>query len=222
MRVGDLPTVPEQYAGVFDQAGECREQARLAGADLPDQQHQFAGLHGEIHVADADRAVVVDSREAGESQALQRYPPDRLWLWGIPADEVHSRWKVHQVGTAREPAGDLLPCPRPRRLGDHHPGDPAEPVETADRVGHEQGDREAPAAPEVDRPRRHDAGLHHDRGHAVEQGLHPMLLHRGRDATRVHVAQVGMNLGDGCSQLDGAPGVQHRDERPAEPRAGRG
>jgi len=62
--VGDLPTVPEQYAGVLDEAGECGEQAGLAGADLPDQQHQLAGLHGEVDAADADRAVVVYRREA--------------------------------------------------------------------------------------------------------------------------------------------------------------
>ena len=50
LRVGDLPTVPEQYAECsIRPASAERVGWTLAGADLPDQEHQFAGLHGEVH-----------------------------------------------------------------------------------------------------------------------------------------------------------------------------
>jgi hypothetical protein len=65
LRVVDGRAVPADLTGARHQTGERREQARLARADLPEQEHQLAVGDGEVDVADPDGAVVVDRAHAG-------------------------------------------------------------------------------------------------------------------------------------------------------------
>jgi hypothetical protein len=73
LRVVDLAVVPLDAALVVDEAGERGQQARLARPDLADEQHEVAGVDGEVDVAHADRAVVVDGGEPPQRQPLQRH-----------------------------------------------------------------------------------------------------------------------------------------------------
>ncbi len=68
----DGRVVPPDAPGGADQTGQGAEQARLAGADLAEQQHELARLDGEVDVARAHGSVVVHGGEPVEGQPSQR------------------------------------------------------------------------------------------------------------------------------------------------------
>ena len=57
---------------MVDQAGESPQQARLARPDLPEEQHEFAGVHREVDPLDAAGAVVVDGADVTQLELAQR------------------------------------------------------------------------------------------------------------------------------------------------------
>ena len=184
--VGDLDAVPADRAGVLDEAGQRREQAGLAGADLAQQQHQLAGARRSRSTPTTPR--VPSSWTAATPRRLRRRSGVRGAAAGagaVPATRSTPGAQVHQVAAAGQPARGLLPGPDAGRLGDDGAGDAAEPVEAVDGAGDEQRGGEVPAAEEVGGPRGDDAALHHHDRDAVEHGLHAVLEHRRLDAAAV-------------------------------------
>ena len=70
--IADRSLVPPDAPRGAHQPRQGAQQARLAGAHLAEQQHQLAGVHGEVDVAGADGPVVVDRGDAVERQVAQR------------------------------------------------------------------------------------------------------------------------------------------------------
>ena len=175
--VGDLRRPEERLrvGDLADRSTAARRSARSARRgptsrlDLPEptcptSSTSSPAVDREVDVADADRAVVVDRGEAGAAPGA---PAGRARTGSGPGRAALTRSTPggRSIRSA-PPANRLVSFCQARVPGASvttDPGDPAEPVEAADRVGHEQGGREAPAAREVDRPGRHDAALHHDR-----------------------------------------------------------
>ena len=212
----DLHVVPPHAAAVVDQPGQGAQQARLAGADLSQEQHQLAGLDREVDADGPPRAVLVDGLHAAQLEPLQRHPLGRRRSRCRARDEVDPVGHVHQVSPTREGSGRHLPRPGAGRLGDHRARDPTEPVEAVDRRGHQQRGRQTPAAEEVGRPRGHDAALHHHDRHAVEDRLHAVLEDRRLHPPTVDVAQVAVHVRRRRGELDRASRLQGGDQGPPE------
>jgi hypothetical protein len=87
-------------AGVVHQTGEGLQQAGLAGADLPQQQHELAAPHGQVDALHAEGAVVVHRGQIGQLQHLEGLVRRRVGQGGGPVHQVDARRKPGEVDAA--------------------------------------------------------------------------------------------------------------------------
>ena len=189
---------------MVDQPGQRSEQARLSRPDLANKQHQLPRPHREVNTLHPQSAVVVHGGEPTQLQHFQAGDSGSLWRRRQAVNQVDTRGQVHEVGSARESTGGLLPGSHAWRFGDDRARDPAEPVEAVDGGGDEQCRGETPATLQEDQPAGDHAALdQHDR-YPVEDRLDSVLEHGGVDPSAIDLPQMPVDGRGGSRQLDRA------------------
>ncbi len=139
---------------------------------------------------------------------------------GRAVDEVDPGRDPHDVRRARERGDGPQPLPRDGRLGDDGTGDRAVVGGARDGGGDEERVGERPPAGQVQGPGRDDPQLDEDARHALEQGAHAQLAHRGQHAPPVDLDEVAQDVRHRGGELDRPGRVDGGAEVAAEDGAG--